>query len=61
MEDKLNAMLNALGAVAEMSYQFYTAALNSGATEDQAMRLTEAFIRASMTAKPKQGERTDAE
>lgn len=50
MEDKLNAMLNALGAVAEMSYQFYTATLNSGATEDQAMRLTEAFIRASMTA-----------
>ena len=49
MEDKLNAMLNALGAVAEMSYQFYMATLNSGATEDQAIRLTEAFIRASMT------------
>lgn len=54
MEDKLNAMLNALGAVAEMSYQFYTAALNSGATEDQAMRLAEAFIRASMTATGRQ-------
>lgn len=54
MEDKLNAMLNALGAVAEMSYQFYTAALNSGATEYQAMRLAEAFIRASMTGRQEQ-------
>lgn len=50
MNDKLNAMLNAIGAIAEMSYQFYTATLNSGATEDQAIRLTEAFIKASMTA-----------
>ena len=49
MEDNLNAMLNALGAVAEMAYQFYMATLNSGATEEQAIRLTEAFIRASMT------------
>lgn len=50
MNDKINAMLDALGAIAEMSYQFYTATLNSGATEDQAIRLTEAFIKASMTA-----------
>lgn len=60
MEDKLNAMLNALGAIAEMSYQFYTATLNSGATEEQAIRLTEAFIRASMTATNGKGQ-TDAE
>lgn len=52
MEDKLNAMLNALGAI--------TATLNSGATEEQAIRLAEAFIRASMTATNGKGQ-TDAE
>lgn len=60
MNDKLNAMLDALGAIAEMSYQFYTATLNSGATEEQAMRLTEAFIRASMAATNGKGQ-PDAE
>ena len=60
MEDKLNAILNALGALAEMSYQFYEVTLDSGATEDQAIRLTEAFMRASMTATNGNGQ-TDAE
>lgn len=60
MNDKLNAMLDALGAIAEMSYSFYMATLNSGATEEQAIRLTEAFIRASMTAANGKGQ-SDAE
>lgn len=60
MEDKLNAMLNALGAVAEMSYQFYMATLNSGASEEQAIRLAEAFMQASMTV-TNGNNQTDAE
>ena len=60
MDDRLNAMLDAIGAIAEMSYSFYMATLNSGATEEQAIRLTEAFIRASMTATNGKGQ-PDAE
>ena len=50
MEVKLKGMLDAIGAIAEMAFAFHSAALNAGVTEEQAMRLTEAFIRASMTA-----------
>ena len=40
--------VNALGAIAEMSLVFYRDVLNSGATPDEAFKLTQAFIAANI-------------
>ena len=37
-------LLNALGAVAEMSLNFYRAALNAGATKEEAIVLLQSFV-----------------
>ena len=41
-------LVNALGAIAEMSLVFYRDVLNSGATPDEAFKLTQAFIAANI-------------
>lgn len=39
-------LLNAIGALAEMSLNFYRAALNAGATREEAFVLLQSFIAA---------------
>lgn len=55
----IEEIVNALGAIAEMSLVFYRNALNSGATSDEAFKLTQAFIAANIfgnTNRSKPGE-----
>lgn len=40
--------MTAVGAIAEMTLMFYRAAINAGATTEEAMRLLQAFIIASL-------------
>lgn len=56
----MGELIDAVGALAEMALLFYKATINAGATEEQAIRLTEAFMRGSMTATNGKG-KTDAE
>ena len=46
--DAVKELLNAVGAVAEMSLNFYRAALNAGATREEAFVLLQSFISASI-------------
>ena len=46
--DAVKELLNAVGALAEMSLNFYRAAINSGATRDEAFVLLQSFISASI-------------
>lgn len=41
-------LLNAVGALAEMSLNFYRAVLNAGATKEEAFVLLQSFISASI-------------
>lgn len=42
--DSVRELLNALGAVAEMSLSFYRAVLNAGATKEESVVLLQSFI-----------------
>lgn len=46
--DALKELLNAVGALAEMSLNFYRAVLNAGATKEEAFVLLQSFISASI-------------
>ena len=46
--DTVKELLNAVGALAEMSLTFYRAAINSGATREEAFLLLQSFISASI-------------
>ena len=46
--DAVKELLNAVGALAEMSMFFYRAAINSGATREEAFVLLQSFISASI-------------
>lgn len=44
--EKVEAMKNAIGATAEMALLFNRAAIQAGATEKEAINLTQAFVAA---------------
>lgn len=46
--DAVRELLNAVGALAEMSLNFYRASLNAGATKEEAFVLLQSFISASI-------------
>lgn len=46
--EQMKGLIDALGAVAEMSLVFYRDTLGAGATPDEAFKLTQAFIAASL-------------
>ena len=46
--DAVKELLNAVGALAEMSLNFYRAVLNAGATREEAFVLLQSFIYASI-------------
>lgn len=46
--DTVKELLNAVGALAEMSLNFYRAVLNAGATREEAFLLLQSFISASI-------------
>lgn len=56
--EAMKDLLNALGAIAEMTLVFYRDTLNAGATAEEAFKLTQAFIAASLygNTQPKQPE-----
>lgn len=46
--DAAKELLNAVGALAKMSLNFYRAVLNDGATKEEAFMLLQSFISASI-------------
>lgn len=46
--DAVRELLNAVGALAEMSLNFYRAVLNAGATKEEAFVLLQSFISATI-------------
>ena len=46
--DAVRELLNAVGALAEMSLNFYRALLNAGATKEEAFVLLQSFISATI-------------
>ena len=46
--DAVRELLNAVGALAEMSLNFYRALLNAGATKEEAFVLSRSFISATI-------------
>lgn len=46
--DAARELLNTVGALAEMSLNFYRAVLNAGATKEEAFVLLQSFISASI-------------
>lgn len=50
-EKQLKEFINAIGAVAEMTLIFYRDVIKAGGTQEEAMRLTQAFIAASIFGK----------
>ena len=53
--DAVKNLLNAVGALAEMSLIFYRAAINSGATREEACVLVQSLISASIHGKREDG------
>lgn len=49
---QFSELLMAIGALAEMSVQFYKAAIHVGATQEEALNLTKVLIQATLTKKP---------
>ena len=47
-EQDVKKLIDALGAIAEMSLIFYRNVVASGATSDEAFKLTQAFIAANI-------------
>lgn len=48
MNEQMKDFINAIGAVAEMTLLFYRNTLGAGATPEEALRLTQAFIAATI-------------
>lgn len=48
IENPSEQLLNAVGALAEMSLNFYRAVLNAGATKEEAFVLLQSFISATI-------------
>ena len=53
--DAVKELLNAIGALAEMSLNFYRAVLNAGATREEACVLLQSFISACIHGKREDG------
>lgn len=53
--DAVKELLNAVGALAEMSLNFYRAAINSGATREEACVLVQSLISACIYGKREDG------
>lgn len=53
--DAVKELLNAVGALAEMSLNFYRAAINSGATREEACVLVQSLISAFIYGKREDG------
>lgn len=49
---QLTELLMAVGALAEISVQFYKAAVHAGASQEEALNLTKAMIQATLSQKP---------
>ena len=47
-KEKMQEFMNALGAIAEMTLVFYRDLLAVGATQEEALKLTQAYIAASL-------------
>lgn len=47
-DTSMHAFIEAIGAMSEMTLIFYRNTLNAGATVEEAVRLTQAFISASL-------------
>lgn len=47
-DDAVRKLLDAVGALAEISLNFYRAVLNAGATKEEAVVLLQSFISASI-------------
>lgn len=53
-EEKLRALLNAIGGIAEVSLQYYRSIIGAGGTPEEATNLTKAFLESTFnTAKEK--------
>lgn len=48
MGEEMKNFINAIGAISEMTLIFYRNTLNAGATMDEAIKLTQAFIAATL-------------
>ena len=52
-KDEVEELRQSVGAMAEMSLIFFRAALGSGASMEEALRLTQAFVSAQIYGRPK--------
>ena len=52
-KDKVEELRQSVGAMAEMSLIFFRAVLGSGASMEEALRLTQAFVSAQIYSRPK--------
>ena len=52
-KDKIDEVRQSVGAMAEMSLIFFRAAVGSGASMEEDLRLTQAFVSAQIYGKPK--------
>lgn len=55
MNDKIEEMMNGIGAVAEMSFAFYNDLLKTGFNSVQALQLTQTFLNSVMRSSLNQG------
>ena len=53
----LEEMMNAIGITAEMGLCFYRAILKAGATQEEAIRVTQAYIGAMIYGRGKQNDK----
>lgn len=61
-KEQIEAMKNSIGAVAEMALIFYRAAIGVGATMEEALKLTQAYLAAMIHGNnkdPQQGGTAD--
>ena len=54
--DAVRKLLDAVGALAEMSLNFYRAVLNAGATKEEAFVLLQSFISATIHGSKKESD-----
>ena len=52
ISEQVKAMINAVGALAEIELQHYHALIGAGATVEEACMLTKVFIQAIFSTKP---------
>lgn len=60
-KDKVEELRQSVGAMAEMSLIFFRAVLGSGASMEEALRLTQAFVSAQIYGGPKNGAESQEE